>query len=127
MVAKRLNLCCAVRTALINSGYSTVKVVDAVNAALNDLQEVDSEAKLGNGSITKATKERPALYKVSETVTTKYRGPISVPLIFDRWHSAIRAAEKIAPFGCVDLPEEFTPWLEKMKEPSKPEPAKTPA
>lgn len=110
MAASRINLVNPVRQALINSGYSTVKVINAVNAALGQLASKGSEAKTGNGSLSKDT------YKVSVTSTEKFVGTRTVPLAFDAWHSAIERAHKIAQFECVDLPEVFNEWLEKMKE-----------
>lgn len=119
MAAKRLNLCVPVRSALVNSGISTVKVVNAVNAALGALDVKGSDSKTGDGKVSKEG------YKVTVTDTTKYAGPKCDPLVFDAWHSAIARAYKVAEFECVDLPTGLTPWLESMKaESPAPEPAK---
>lgn len=110
MAASRINLVNPVRVSLINSGYSTVKVVNAVNAALGQLNSKGSEAKTGAGSVSKD------IYKVSVSTVEKFTGTKTIPLQFDAWHSAIAKAHKVAEFDCVDLPAEFSPWLEKMKE-----------
>lgn len=121
MVTKRFNLCSAVRNALQEQGISTVRVVDAVNAALADTEVVSTEGKLGDGKVTKATKNQPSWFKVTETVSIKRRGTVSAPLLFDAWHSAVAKAEKIASFEAIELPDVFADWLAKMKEPAKEE------
>lgn len=110
MNAKRLNLCPAIRAALSDAGYSTVRVVNAVNSALGELSVSSSESKLGDGRITKTA------YKVTETTAAKYEGnAASVPLRFDAWNGAIAKAEKIASFDSVAIPVIFKAWLDKMK------------
>lgn len=109
MNSKRLNLIGAVRAGLEAAGYSTVKVVNAVNSALGQLQETGSESKLGDGKAGKGT------YKVSESTVTKYAGEINEPLRFDAWHSAVTKANKIAEMDSVAIPAVFGPWLQKMK------------
>lgn len=107
----RLNLVVPVRCALEASGYSTVRVVNAVNAALGQLEKISSESKSGHGSVSKG------MFKASETLTIKYKGERNDPLDFDAWHSAIAKAHKIAEFDTVGIPVRFVEWLEKMREP----------
>ena len=109
-MVNRLNLVNPVRVALELGGYSTVRVVNAVNAALGQLEKVSSESKSGNGSVSKG------MFKVSETLTIKYKGERNDPLDFDAWHSAIARANKIAEFESVSLPVRFNDWLAKLKE-----------
>lgn len=109
MKAKRLNLCVAVRNSLINMELSTVKVVNAVNSALGELEARSEESKLGDGRVTKSE------YKVTETTTSKYAGQkTTLPLLFDAWHSQVAKAEKIASFETIELPGIFKQWLEKF-------------
>lgn len=109
MNAKRLNLIGCVRAALEQAGYSTVKVVNAVNSALGQLDVIGSESKLGTGSVSKKG------YRVSESTTTKYSGAVNVPLHFDAWHSAMAKADKVAEMDTVSIPAVFTAWLQSMK------------
>jgi len=121
MNSRRINLIGCVRAGLETAGLSTVKVVDAVNSALGQLDEVGSESKLGGGSVGKGT------YKVSETTQTKYKGALNAPLLFDAWHSAMAKANKIAEIDEVDIPAVFGPWLQKMKLVEAPAPAEAPS
>lgn len=110
MKSNRLNLCVAVRNTLRLGGYSTVKTVNAVNAALGELEVSGTKrnTKLGDGRITKTA------YKVTETETigeTFSGSSATVPLRFDAWHSAIAKAEKIAAMESVTLPGIFVDWL----------------
>lgn len=113
MKATRLNLITPVRTALKDAGISTVRLVNAVNAALGELKPKSSESKLGDGKIGPKSSGSP--YKVTETEATKYEGPVNAPLLFDAWHSALAKAEKIATFDTVALPGVLSTWLEKLK------------
>jgi len=110
MKANRINLVAPVRQALIDAGYSTVKVVAAVNAELGNLGGEISAAKLGGGRATGKLTE----YAVSESVTTKYTGKLTDGLHFDAWHTKIEAAEKVAQFRHVDIPGQFVDWLNKF-------------
>jgi hypothetical protein len=114
MKPKRLNLIVEVRAALIGEGYSTVRVVNAVNAALNDLKEDEKHPatqRTGDGKIVSRGKE----YAVGVNIRINYRGKSdSPPLLFDAWHSAIAKCQTIAEFP-VTIPPIFAPWLEKMK------------
>lgn len=113
---RRLNLVEPVRTALLNSGVSTVKVVHAVNAALGELERKSSDDKLGAGSLNKLE------YKVTNTITEKYKGAKTTPLIFDVWHGKVEACYKVANFDCIDLPPLFSEWLSKMTIETPPAP-----
>jgi predicted small secreted protein len=115
MKATRLNLCTPVRLALIAMGVSTVKTVNAVNAALGQLKSVKDEAKLGGSSI-QAKKET---FSVTETESHKYQGKITPPLYFDAWHTAIDKANKLAAFESVDIPKCFREWLANFKADAK--------
>lgn len=109
MQAKRINLILPVRQALIDAGISTVRVVNAVNAELGALEATGGTLKLGSGTVTKKA------YRVTETVSTKFEGRKTVPLVFDAWHSKLEAAFKVARFETVGLPVVCKEWLEKMK------------
>lgn len=112
---KRINLIACVRSALTAAGLSTVKVVNAVNAALGQLELQGKSDKLGVGSVTKKA------YKVTNTVTMKYSGAISMPLLFDAWHCKLEAANKIAEIPAITIPEVFMEWLGAMKSEADPE------
>lgn len=112
MNAKRYNPCAPIRDALIAGGYSTVKVTNAVNSALGELNTTGSESKLGDGRITKTS------YKVSESTTTKFEGKAdSAPLRFDAWCGAVDKANKVASFTSITIPSVFMTWLEFAKTP----------
>lgn len=112
MNAKRYNPCAPIRDALINNGYSTVKVTNAVNSALGELNAVAAESKLGDGRITKTS------YKVTESTSTKFEGKAdSAPLRFDAWCGAVDKANKIASFTSIEIPTVFKQWLEFAKTP----------
>lgn len=114
MNAKRYNPCAPIRNALLNAGYSTVKVTNAVNSALGELTASTVESKLGDGRITKTE------YKVTESTTTKFAGKAeSLPLRFDAWCGAMEKANKIASFETVTIPGIFTEWLEFAKVPAE--------
>ena len=112
---KRINLVSCVRAALIEQGISTVKVVDAVNSAIGGLEAIKATDKLGAGSVTKKA------YKVTHAVSTQYGGKITMPLLFDAWHSKIEAACKVAVFDTVGIPAVFKDWLAKMAKTEKTE------
>lgn len=110
MNSKRYNPCAPIRNALLNAGYSTVKVTNAVNSALGELSAASAESKLGDGRITKTS------YKVTESTSTKYEGKAdSLPLRFDAWCGAVEKANKIASFETVEIPGVFKQWLEFAK------------
>jgi hypothetical protein len=110
MNAKRYNPCAPIRAALIAGGYSTVKVTNAVNSALGELNATSSESKLGDGRITKTA------YKVTESTSTKFEGKAdSAPLRFDAWCGVINKANDIASFASVEIPKVFKDWLEFAK------------
>lgn len=122
MNARRINLIGCVRAALEAAGISTVKVVNAVNAKLGQLDCVGTESKLGHGRVGKS------LYKVSESTTSKYQGEIDIALRFDAWHSAMAKADKIGEMDNCYIPVAFSAWLQSMKEKAPaPEPAPAPA
>lgn len=108
MKASRINLIPSVRRGLINAGYSTVKVVSAVNAALGELANIATTEKAGDGSLTKSS------FKVTNTVTFKYEGKRTLPLVFDAWHSKQSQADKIASMEVVEVPSIFHAWLDKF-------------
>lgn len=114
-MAERINLCQSVRTSLVASGYSSVRVVNAVNSAIGELSRADKPDKLGPG---RASIKR-GQYKVAGSVGYQLEGKLTMPLWFDSWHSAIEKAEKVAPFDSVAIPQMFEEWLNKMKEPVK--------
>jgi len=109
MKAERINLCSVVRASLIAAGYSTVKVVGAVNSALGELKAAKETARAGDGKHNKRME-----FSITESVTTKYTGKLTTPLLFDEWHSQIAKAEKIAKFDSVSVPPVFTQWLDKF-------------
>ena len=118
MKSNRLNLCVTLRNTLLNSGYSTVKAVNAVNAALGDLTIAGSEdkVKMGDGKLTKTA------YKVSEVTTTtdKYTGSLgNIALRFDAFNAALSKVEKIAEVESITLPEIFVDWLNKFAKAEK--------
>lgn len=88
---------------------STVKVCDAINAALGELEAGKQTSRLGIGSVSKKQ-----MYGVTESVSTKYVGTCTIPLRFDAWHCAVEKAEKIASTDTVVIPEVFHEWLTKM-------------
>lgn len=114
MQAQRLNLCLPVRLTLIAMGVSTVKVTNAVNGELNRLTVVKAEAKLGAGS-AKTPKNKAHRFTVTETQSVKYEGKLTLPLLFDAWHSKVEAANKLAPFDSIGIPKCFVEWLGKFK------------
>lgn len=110
MKAKRYNPCAPIRAALIEGGYSTVRITNAVNSALGELAATAEESKLGDGRITKTS------YKVTESTSTKYEGKAdSAPLRFDAWCGVINKANEIASFPTIAIPGMFTEWLKFAK------------
>lgn len=106
MKANRLNLCTVVRHSLLAEGYSVVKTVNAVNAALVKLtQSGDVDSTTSDGKVTKEE------YKVSVTEKAKFTGKVTMPLQFDAWHSAIAKAEKVLQFDSVSIPGSVREWL----------------
>lgn len=115
MAKERINLVTSVRELLIQQGYSTVAVVNAVNAALGQLTRESSSEKLGDGSITK--KE----YKVTETIATKFVGKRNGALDFDAFNGAVGKIEK--KFGLLQLaefPASCADWLKAHEKSFKP-------
>lgn len=106
----RLNLCSPVRTALIERGYSSVKVVNAVNGALKECELAEATQKTADSSIAK----KSATFKVRVSVSEKYESKLTVPLLFDVWHGRIAKAEEVAHFESVQLPKRFDEWLDKF-------------
>ncbi len=113
MKANRINLVTPVRVALIELGISTVQVVDAVNADLGNLTGEVTNEKTGAGR----TVEKGTHYAVSTSQSVKHTGKLTMPLLFDAWHSKIEAANKVASFERVEIPRIFGDWLAKMKLP----------
>ena len=117
MKATRLNLCQVVRDALIEAGYSSVAVVNAVNAELAKATLISEEAKTGDGKI----KGKGLEYAVTVTGSFKYLQKNTLPCTFDAWHSAIAKAEKVCSMPSLEIPAVFTEWLDKFaKAPAAP-------
>jgi hypothetical protein len=114
MKAQRYNLCTPVRQALINGGFSTVNVVNAINAALGNLRCTSDDAKLSGGT-AKQPKKGEATYSVTETEQRKYKGVLTAPLLFDAWNTAVDKAHKVAAFETIALPTHLSHWLAKFK------------
>lgn len=108
---ERINLITCIRVALLDSGYSTVKVVAAVNAALGELKKSKETEKLGSG----AANTKRGQYGVTLSVSQKWEGKLTLPLHFDAWHGAVERANKIAEIDMVSIPSVFLVWLDKMK------------
>lgn len=122
MKPNRLNLCNVVRNSLTDAGYSTVKVVSAVNAALGEVEMIGETGKIGDGSVTKSA------YKITVSASYKFEGKKTLPLVFDAWHSKVHAAEKIAESDTIAIPGIFKPWLDKFaKSKVEEQPAEQPA
>lgn len=120
MKSQRLNLCQSFRNSLIEHGYSTVKIVNAVNAALGELDKSGTKQseKLGDGRLTKTA------YKVTETTTIAetYSGNASsIPLRVDVFNSQLAKLEKVAVFENAPLPPVFCEWFDKFAKADKPE------
>lgn len=107
MKANRLNLCGVVRHSLRAAGYSTVAVVNAVNAQLGKLAVEANPAKTG-GSSANVKKQT---FRVSVSQSAKATGKLNTPLLFDAWHTQIEKAEALARFDSVALPAQFTEWM----------------
>lgn len=105
---ERINLCTPVRQALAARNVSTVKVVDAVNAALGQLEAGKVTNRLGDGSVSKTA------YSVSHAVTTKFSGKRNMPLDFDAFNGMVAKIEKKFPSFACNIPEQFNEWLDKM-------------
>jgi len=115
MKPARINLCLPVFNSVATLGYSTVAVVNAVNASLCDVKLSENpEEKIGDGRLTKTA------YKVSGSIAYKWEGQINTPRRFDAWHSKVAAANKIAEFESVGIPSEFIKWMDGFaKAPAK--------
>lgn len=123
MNAKRINLVACVRAALESAGYSTVAVVNAVNAELGRLEQGKGgkDASLGDGKLTKSE------YKVTEQLgSTNWHGARTPGLEFDAWHSAMAKANKIGEMDSCFIPTKFTAWLQFAKAPALAAPAAGP-
>ena len=110
----RLVLTATLTATLNKEGYSTVKTVDAVNAALGRLNATKrSIPKLGDSSITKDK------FGVSLSLgTERYEGKLTPGLHFDAYNSAIKRLEKIV--GVQDnfpLADCFRTWLDGFARP----------
>lgn len=113
MKANRLNLVSPVRQALIAGGFSVVKVVNAVNAALGDLHVELKAEKTGVGRLTnmgEKSKGEPT-YKVGISQSGTAEGKMTLPLLFDAWHGKIEAAHKLCEFDSVTLPKRLSDWV----------------
>lgn len=117
MKAQRLNLCTPVRLSLLALGYSTVKIVNAVNAELGKLAVVETTGKMGDGKLASKGTE----YRSSVSETHKLSGKLTMPLYFDAWHSAVAKVEKIAPFKAIEVPAPFVAWADKFAKADKKE------
>ena len=107
--ASRVNLCTPVRKLLVLNNISTVRVVDAINSALGELNITSEDAKNGKGNVTKEA------YRTSVNVSIKFKGERNLPLEFDAWHGRIESALKISEFEFGGLPERFAVWLKKFE------------
>ncbi len=120
MKSKRLNLIGAVRAGLEARGYSTVKLVNAVNAELGKLEAVETTSKLGDGSVGR----QGVSYGVTESVSVKYKTDVlTIPLLFDAWHGVIAKANRLAESDIVDIPQTFRAWLDKFAKADAEKPA----
>lgn len=104
---QRYNLCETVRELLVSQGYSTVLVVNAVNSAMGQCEEVKRSAKLGAGSLKKTT------YGVSETTTVRFEGERNGALDMDAFNSAVEKIEKrLGVLKLAEFPASLKDWLE---------------
>jgi hypothetical protein len=119
---ERINLVSPVRVALVEAGVSSVLVVSAVNAALGELEMVRRSERTGSGTVSKSN------YSVSISISERFTGKRTMPLLFDAWHSKIEAANKVAAFDRVAIPSTFEDWLAKFRKPAmETTPAQAPA
>lgn len=108
---ERLNLCLPVRSAIEAMGASTVRVVNALNAAIGQMKQV-GDGKVSGGNIS-ATKKK---FTTSEGLTFKYEGKRgSMPLEFAAWHDIVARANKLHEFETIGIPSVFNEWLAKFK------------
>lgn len=114
MKAKRYNPCAPIRNSLLNAGYSTVLVMNAVNSALGELEAKKSDSKLGDTRLTKTA------FKLRETVTLDYEASTSnIALRFDAWSGVLEKANTVASFETVAIPGIFGQWLDKFAKADK--------
>lgn len=114
MKAKRYNPCVPIRNSLLDAGYSTVLVMNAINSALGELEAKKSDSKLGDTRLTKTA------FKVRETVTLDYQASTSnIALRFDAWSGIMEKANSIASFETVSIPGIFQQWLDKFAKADK--------
>jgi hypothetical protein len=119
---ERINLVNPVREALVEAGISSVLVVSAVNAALGELTMVKRSERTGSGTVSKSS------YSVSMSISERFSGKRTMPLLFDAWHGKIAAAHKVAAFDSVAIPSIFEDWLAKFSKPAiETTPAQAPA
>lgn len=110
MKATRLNLIPVVRSALWDAGYSSVKVVNAVNSALGELTNPVVEHTLGDGKV----KSKGEHYSVTESIKEAYTAKMTPPLLFDAWHSGVQKLQKIASVDTIGIPPVLVVWLDKF-------------
>lgn len=120
---QRLNLCSVIRHACIEAGYSTVKIIGAVNSALGDLEVTKEKATTKNSLVTKQTKNKASLFRINQAVSLSYETEnISLPLRFDAWNTLVERMESdsmktvgtIEHLKMMPLPHVFTEWLDKF-------------
>lgn len=118
MKTKIQNFCPVIRASILKEKLSTVKVLNACNAALGELDKSGTKSTLKQG----AARVTKTAFKISEaeTITDTYAGDSSsIPLRFVAWQAAIEKAEKIAAFDNVAIPATFLEWMQfaKVNEP----------
>jgi hypothetical protein len=105
--ANRLNMCSAVREALVKAGYSTVKVVNAVNGELEAMALEKSEEKTGDSKYSTKT----GLVTVGTSVKETYKDKATIGRLFDVWNTHIKKAEECFT-TVVEIPAIVKPWLD---------------
>ena len=106
MAKERYNLVSTVRSLLSEQGYSSVAVVNAINAAMGQLVETKRTIKLGDGSVTKNA------YRVSESESRRFEGKRNGALDMDAFNSHIGKIEKrLGAMVLKEFPESIKDWL----------------
>lgn len=114
MKTKIQNFCPVIRASMAKNKLSTVKVLNACNSALGELDKSGTKSTLKQG----AARVTKTAFKISEaeTITDTFTGDSSsVPLRFVAWQAAIEKAEKIASFNYVEIPKTFLEWMQFAK------------
>ena len=100
--AKRQNFCESVREALAAEGYSSVMVLNAVNAELGKLNSKGEENMLADSK----AKEKNAVLSVTQNTKENFTGAMTMPGFFDVWACAVGKLNKLATTPVV-LPRVF--------------------